>query len=133
MKVGDTAYFFDSVSGSYVERQVTAVNTTIVPYTITIAGAAVTVADNAVISNNLRIKILRNRNTGVAPVLHWELVEIPNNSFAVNQTFTDNRSDASLVAEFIEPVTDRSPPVPGKYISAYQSLMVTAGNISAPN
>lgn len=133
MKVGDTAYFFDSVSGGYVERQVTAVNTTIVPYTITIAGAAVTVADNAVISNNLRIKILRNRNTGVAPVLHWELVEIPNNSFTVNQTFTDNRSDASLVAEFIEPVTDRSPPVPGKYISAYQSLMVTAGNISAPN
>lgn len=129
MKAGDTAYFYDAVSASYVERQVTGVNAT----SVSIAGAAVTVSDNAVISNNLRIKILRNKNTTVSPTLWFELVEIPNNSFAATQTYTDNTADSSLFLQFLELATDRSPPVAGKYISAYQTLMVTAGNISNPN
>lgn len=129
MKAGDTAYFFDGASSQYVSRTVTSVGAT----TITISGAAVNVADNAVISNNLRIRILRNKNTGTTPVLFFELVEIPNNSFAGTQTYTDSASDTSLVAEFLEPTTDRSPPVQGKYISAYQNLLVTAGNLTNPN
>lgn len=129
MKVGDTAYFYDSISASYVERVVTGTTLT----TITIAGAAVTVADNRVISNNLRIKILRNKNTGVSPVLWYELIEIPNNSFASTQTYTDAASDASLSIQFVEHATDRSPPVSGKYLSVYQNLLVSAGNLSNPN
>lgn len=129
MKAGDTAYFYDGVSSSYVERKVTSVAAT----TITIAGAAVTVADNAVISNNLRIKVLRNKNTGITPTLYFELVELPNNSFSATQTYVDSKADASLSIEFVEPVTDRSPPVNGKYVSAYQGLMVTAGDLTQPN
>jgi hypothetical protein len=98
-----------------------------------VAGAAVTVADNAVISNNLRIKILRNQNTGVSPTLWFKVVEIPNNSFAATQTYTDNTADANLFTQFLELATDRSPPVKGKYLSAYQNLMVTAGDPENPN
>jgi len=135
MKVGDTAYFFDSVSGGYVEREVTAVDITAPTYSITVAGAAVTVADNAVISNNLRIRLFRNQNTGLTPTIWYELVDLPNNSFAATQTYTDNRSDANLLAgiQLVEPTTDRSPPIKGKYISAFQTLMVTAGDPENPN
>lgn len=133
MKVGDTAYFYDSVSGGYVEREVTAIDTTSPTYSITVDGAAVTVADNAVISNNLRIRVLRNQNTTVSPTLWFELIEIPNNSFAATQTYTDNDPDAFLFTQFLEPATDRSPPVKGKYLSAYQNLMVTAGDPANPN
>lgn len=129
MKVGDTAYFYDGVSASYVERLVTGTTLT----TIIIQGSAVNVADNAVISNNLRIKVLRNQNTGVTPTLWFELVEIPNNAFAATQTYTDNKSDTSLSIQFVEHATDRSVPVRGKYLSSYQNLMVTAGNLSNPN
>jgi hypothetical protein len=89
MKVGQTAYFYDSVSASFVTREITAVAAT----TITIAGAAVTVADNAVISNNLRIMILRTVSTGT---IYKFVAEIPNNSFSATQVYTDATADASL-------------------------------------
>jgi len=127
MKVGDTAYFYDSVSVAYVERVITSVAAT----TITIAGVAVTVADNAVISNNLRIKVYRNKN-GVSTVW-YEQGEYPNNSFTSTQVITDNTADASLGAVFVEPATDRSPPQKGRYISTFQGLLVTAGNLSEIN
>ena len=127
MKVGDTAYFFDSVSSAYVERTITARSST----TITVSGAAVTVANNAVISNNLRIKLYRNK-TGVNTVW-YEQGEYPNNSFASTQVINDNTADASLGAVYIEPATDRSPPPKGKYISTFQGLLVTAGNLDEVN
>lgn len=132
LKVGDTAYFYDSVSADYIEREVT--NAT--ANTITIAGAAVTVADNAVISNNLRIVLWRSKSTGSAtlfPTVWYALDEIPNNSFAATQTYFDTKQDSALGAIFIEPATDRSPPVKGRYISAFQNLMVTAGNLDNVN
>lgn len=127
MKVGDTAYFYDGVSAAYVERAITLVAAT----TITVAGAAVTVADNAVISNNLRIKLYRNK-TGVNTVW-YEQGEYPNNSFISTQVITDNTADVSLGAVFVEPATDRSPPQKGRYISTFQGLLVTAGNLSEIN
>ena len=135
MKVGDTAYFYDAVSTSYVEREVTAVDITGPTYSITVAGAAVTVADNAVISNNLRIRLFRNENTTITPTIFYELVDLPNNSFAANQSYTDNTSDANVIGgiQLVEPATDRSPPIKGKYISAFQTLMVTAGDPESPN
>lgn len=132
LQVGDTAYFYDSVSASYVEREIiTRTNTS-----ITIAGAAVTVADNAVISNNLRIAIFRNKSTGSAsvfPTVWYEVEEIPNNSFVTSANYIDLKDDANLGATFIEPLTDRSPPVKGRYVSAFQGLMVTAGNLADVN
>lgn len=132
LQVGDTAYFYDSVSASYVEREVTARTNT----SITIAGAAVTVTDNDVISNNLRIAIFRSKTTGSAavfPTVWYEVVEIPNNSFVSSANYIDIKADAALGATFVEPLTDRSPPVKGRYISAFQGLMVTAGNFENVN
>jgi hypothetical protein len=129
MKVGDTAYFYDAVSASYVEREVTAVAAT----TITVAGATVTVADNAVISNNLRIGIYRNETSATEPTVFYTVVELPNNSFTATQVYLDATPDASLGAELIEPVTDRTAPPKGKYISAFKNQMVVAGNTENPN
>lgn len=129
IKSGDTAYFFDAVSAAYVERLVTAVAAT----TITIAGAAVTVADNAVISNNLRIALYRNETSGGSPTVFFLVAEVPNNSFAATQVHNDNLADASLGAQLIDPLTDRSAPPSGRYISAFRNQLVLAGNEDAPN
>lgn len=129
LKIGDTAYFYDAVTAGYVERQVTGIS----PTTITIAGAAVTVADNAVISNNLRIILWRSKNSATYPTVFYSVAEIPNNSFSATQSYIDLKADTALGAVFIEPETDRSPPVKGRYISAYQNIMVTAGNLQFPN
>lgn len=129
IKVGDTAYFYDGVSAAYVERAVTAVAAT----TITVAGAAVTVANNEVISNNLRIAIYRSKNTVGTPTTWFRLIELANNSFTANQTYRDNIADASLSDLYIQPATDRSPPIKGRYITSYQGLLVTAGNLEDIN
>lgn len=129
MKAGDTAYFFDSVSADYVERNVTAVAAT----TITVAGSPVTVADNAVISNNLRIGIYRNLTAGTVPTVFYVVAEIPNNSFAATQVYSDNKADASLGAQLIEDGIDRSPPPKGKYISAFKGQMMIAGDYENQN
>lgn len=126
MQVGDTAYFFDSISASYVTREVTAIAAT----TITVAGAAVTVADNAVISNNLRIGVWRNKNGGTSVFL---VAEIPNNSFTATQVYNDNIADGSLGAQFIPPLADRSLPPKGKYIASFNGQLIVSGQIESPN
>lgn len=127
--VGDTAYFYDAVSASYVEREVTAIAAT----TITIAGAAVTVADNAVISNNLRIAVYRSKTSGTTPTVFYLIAELPNNSFTATQAYVDNVVDASLGAQLIEPLTDRSAPPKGRYISKFRTQMTVMGNLENPN
>jgi hypothetical protein len=129
MRVGDTAYFYDAVSADYVERKVTARNAT----TITIAGAAVTVADNAVISNNLRIGIYRNKTSAVTPSVYYLVAEVPNNSFTATQAYTDDLSDTNLGAIIFPPAYDRSPPKKGKYISQWSGVMITAAAIDTPS
>ena len=124
LQVGDTAYFFDSVTGDYVTREVTARTAS----TITIAGAAVTVADNAVISNNLRIAIYRTTAGGI---LRFLVAEIPNNSFAATQDFVDDGS--TLGAVFNEPVVTPSLPPKARYITAFQNFIVLTGSPSTPN
>jgi len=129
IKVGDTAYFYDSVSVGYVVRLVTAVSAS----TISVAGLAVTVADNAVVSNNLRIGIYRNPTSGSVPSIFFVVAEIPNNSFSATQVYNDNLTDAQLNAEFIPPITDRSTPPKGKYISSFRNQVIISGNTNEPN
>jgi len=126
MRVGDTAYFFDTVSGSYVEREVTTITAT----TITVAGAAVTVTDNSVISNNLRIGIYRTRNAGTIKYL---VAEIPNNSFAAQQVYSDNTADSALGIELIIPEFSRDLPPKGRYLASYNNQMFVSGDLSNPN
>lgn len=125
MKVGDTAYFFDGVSGGYVEREVTA----IAAGTITIAGAAVDVADNAVISNNLRIGIYRNLDGGTQKFL---VEEIPNNSFTATWSYNDNIIDSGLTIELTDPIVARGLPPKGRYISSYNNQLFSCGDIDNP-
>jgi len=130
MVAGDTAYFYDGVSAAYVEREITAVT----PTSITIAGAAVNVADNAVISANLRVIIYRNRSVSGDPTLWYIVEEIPHNAFAgATQTYLDDTLDAALVTELIEPLTDRSPPPIGRYLTAFQNLLIIGSLENDPN
>ena len=126
LQPGDTAYFFDGVSGDYVERNVDSITGT----SITIAGAAVDVADNAVISNNLRISIYRNKTGGTFKFL---VEEIPNNPFVATQIYNDNVVDAALGIQYIEPLSPHDLPPKGRYITSYNNQMFSAGSIENPN
>lgn len=128
LQVGDTAYFYDGVTGDYVTRKVTARTAS----TITIAGAAVNVADNAVISNNLRISIQRNIASATTPTIFYLIEEIPNDPFNATQVYRDSTIDANIGA-LINPIeTDRSAPPKGKYICSFQNLLFVCGNPEDP-
>lgn len=126
LKVGDTAYFYDSVSSAYTERLVTAITGT----SITVAGAAVTIADNNVISNNLRIALYRNQAAGTTYSL---VAEIPNNSFTATQVYDDNLADSSLGAEYIPPIKPHGLPPRAKYSTSFRSQLILTGKVDSPN
>lgn len=129
LQVGDTAYFYDTISLSYVERLITARTNS----TITIDGAAVGVTDNSVISNNLRIGIYRNA-TSLAGIVSWYFVaEVPNNSFAATQNYVDSTTDANLGFQLVEPLFDRGLPPKGKYITSFRNQMIIGGKIDEQN
>lgn len=78
------------------------------------------------ISNNLKINIYRNQNTGTQLNL---VASIPNNSFSTYQTYIDNLSDLDLAGNAAFPVQDRipGPPPKSKYIFAYRNQLTYAG------
>lgn len=119
LRVGDTAYFFDSVENAYVTRAVTAITAT----SITVAGAAVTVADNDPISNNLRIKLWRTGSSGTTRYLVRSLA---NNSYSANQTFLDATSDATLETQLEYDVLPRQSDPPPKVgiVVAFQGQLI---------
>jgi hypothetical protein len=126
-KIGDTAYFYDGVGASYVERLVTNIAAT----TITVDGVAVDVADNAVISNNLRIVIYRSTAGGS---LYYKVAEIPNDSFNATQAYADALVTASLGTQYIPPVKSRDPlEIFPKYLCVHQGITVAAGDPQEPN
>jgi len=130
MKVGQTAYFYDGASAAYVERLITAKNAT----TITIAGAVVNVSDNAVISNNLKIQILRSVASGT--ILKYHTAAIPNNSFTATQVYNDGLADGSLGDDFDSPSLDgleHGLPPKGGYLAVFDKALVSAGEIALPD
>lgn len=126
LKVGDTAYFYDGASAVYVEREVLAVAAN----SITIDGLPVDIANDAVISNNLRIALYRTTASGFTKYL---VAEIPNNSFTPNQTYADGLPSASLGEEFIDPIYPPNLPPRGKYVTTYRNLLIISGQPLAPN
>lgn len=121
LQVGDTAYFFDGVSSSYVTREITSVTAN----TITIAGAAVNVTDNNPISNNLRINIYRTLAGGTIPHL---LVTVPNNSYAASQIYLDQTSDAILanLREYATPARQPDPPPKTGIVISFRNQLIFA-------
>ena len=135
LKVGDTAYFYDDTVGvkAYVTKTITSVSYPVGgPYTISFSGN-VTVLDNALISNNLRIRLLRNETSATEPTLFYELVDLPNNSFAATQIYVDSTPDESLGIEWIPPLTDRSAPPKARYLTAFQNLLIAGSLTTDPN
>jgi hypothetical protein len=105
---GDTAYFFDSVSGGYVTREITSVTAG----SITIAGAW---------------------RTQVGGTFSYLVAEIPNDSFTATQVYLDNTPDANVGAEYIEPIKTPALPPKGKYITEYYNQLIVSGNADNPN
>lgn len=129
MWVGDTAYFLDRSSGAYVTRKVISRTTG----SITIEGTAVNVNNNDVISNNLRIAIYRTKNGGID---YFLVEEIPNNSFAATQTYSDNKTDANLGLQYLYPVDGYEHDVLNakpKYLTVHQNQLIAAGDPSNPD
>jgi len=137
---GDKIYFWDNGTSQFVTRTVVSVLTGPDQIVFSSSEDQVTVVNTStdnknVISNNLRIAIYRNEAAGGLAGLFYEIIQIPNNPFTANSTWVDTLSDALLVEkyELTIPLTDRSPPQKGKYISSFQNLMVTSGNLEDPN
>lgn len=126
LKVGDYVYFRDSITGTVVSRKVTALPSST---QITVDGAAVTVADNIIISN-IKIVLLRTKSAGSIYYVSRELInDVDNNT----QAYDDGLADASLGAEFLEPIKPHDLPPTGKYIRGWRSQLVISGNTSATN
>lgn len=119
LQTGDWAYFFDGVTSDYVTRTVTATTAT----SITIDGNAVDVADNAVISNNLKINIFSTPAGGTARFL---VASIPNNSYAATQVYTDTLSDAllQLNRQFVSPAREPDPPPKVGIVFPYNNQII---------
>lgn len=127
LKIGDTAYLYDGVSAAFVEREVTAVAAT----TVTIAGATVTVLDNASLSNNLRIVIYRTTASGN---LYYKVAEVPNDSLSVTTTYSDLIAIASLGSQYVAPVLERDTlDIFPRYLCSHQELLIASGAASTPN
>lgn len=130
LKVGDVVYFLDRGTGSYVTRNVTAINTT--KTQITIDGRPVNVTDNDVISANLRIAIYRTKTGGN---LYYLREEIPNNAFLDIVSYADALSDTLLGGQYIDPPIGKEPdPPPRATIGClHQGLMMYSRIIGNPN
>lgn len=127
LKSGDTIYFYDGATSAYVTRTLTATTST----TITFA-SSVNVADNAIISNNLRIAIYRTVQIGSATdasiQTYYLVKEIPNDSIGTStQLFTDNVTDANLSIQYVEPIKSHGLPPKGKYVTKFRNQLFIAG------
>lgn len=98
--VGDYAYFLDRSTSTYVERRVTAATNT----TITIAGAAVNVNNNDVISNNVRVVVWRTKDGGT---IFYKAGEYPIGRLTSLQTLPANEvADSALTEQYQAPIAD---------------------------
>lgn len=125
---GDTAYFYDGNTSEYVTKTITSTTST----SITFSGA-VDVADNAVISNNLRIAIYRTVEVGTATdataQTYYLVDEIPNDSIGSStQVYTDSTTDANLGAQFIAPLKSPGLPPKGRYMTKFRNQLFIAGD-----
>lgn len=120
IQVGQTAFFRDN-AGALQEKVITARTAT----TLTFVGA-VTIANNAVISANLRIHLWRNVAGGSDKYL---VRTFANDSVAASITYDDITSDAALAASAVyeTPIVGHGrPPQNMKYPTAYQNLLILA-------
>lgn len=123
LQVGQTVFFYDN-GGAEVTDVITARTGT----TITFANSY-TIANNAIISANLRINIYRNKNGSTE--LFYLVDTIANNSFVASVTYDDATADASLGAEYEFPIEGHGlPPANMKYLTSYGGLLILANALA---
>ncbi len=133
IRPGDTVYFYDGVTGGYVERTVEAAQYSSSGGQISISGAAVNVADNARISANLKVNIYRSKVGGTEVYL---VDTIPIGTYASTIAYTDSTADSALGAKFIQPESNVEHGLlensPGA-IRLFQGSMVVGGFNNDPD
>ena len=119
-EIGDTVYFLDRATSTYVTRVLTGRTST----TITFAGA-VDVNDNDVISN-IRIQIQRTENNGID---FFEVANIPHDGTqgTTTQAYIDSTADANLGDAIEEQDKLPEPPIGASFACVHQGLVVYAG------
>jgi hypothetical protein len=114
LKAGDRAYLLNS--STYQVSEVLSVTAT----TVTLV-ASVTVADNAIITANLRAEIYRLDPDATI----WKLVaEVPSTPLS-SSTYSDNT--ASPTEELTEPEYEFEAPPPCKYVAEFKGSLVVSG------
>lgn len=133
LQVGDRACFIDS-SGVMQIRRVTAIS---YPHTatasITIDGAAVSVAANTVISNGLFHKIYRTEEYGT---IYYEVAKLPNDALSGGTgTYVDTVLDANLGDPYVEIEAGEEHDLPPalSYLCEHQGKLVGVGSVNNPN
>lgn len=122
LKVGDTAYFYDKNSTDYVTKEVMAVTGTTIDLS---SAAALSVDDNVVMSNNLRLVIWRTEAGGST----YRLVEeIPNNSFTSSVVYKDETLDNALGALYAAPTDTPATPPKCRYMAVWKNNLIMAGD-----
>lgn len=120
LKVGDAAFFIDS-SDTEQTRTITAITAN----SITIDGLPVTVTNNQVISNNLKINIYRRQGT----TDQYRLIDtIPNNSFFTPISYVDNLPVGDEGRNYIQDARPHNPPPITAYVIPFQNILVMSGD-----
>jgi hypothetical protein len=113
---GDRVWMKDN--STYAERRVSSVTSSTVTFT-----QSVTVADNAVMSQNLRLQIWR---TDVGGTTYKFIDEIPVAPYS-DSSFTYNDTTVSGTDELTVPDYDFGPPPICRYVATYKNGLVVAG------
>jgi hypothetical protein len=127
IKVDDTVYINDGITGTVVSRVITAVTATTIAFATSEDTVDVT---NAEIISCIKIRLFRTKNGGS---LYYEIKELINDSGNATQAYTDNNADSALVADYVEPVKPASLPPKCKYMDVWRDQIVLSGNRESVN
>ena len=126
-QVGDEAYFYDIVTDTYVTKEVSAISST----TVTVeSDTALQVADNAIMSNNLRLALYRTKAGGT---LYYLVEELPNNSFTSSQVHNDTKADNDLNILMTTPFKTPEVPPKSKYMTTWRNQLIMSGDPASPS
>lgn len=121
LKVGDFAVFINSLTSEVEERRIISATAT----TIGIEGGPVFHGPGTYISAGLRVNLWRTKAGGDTFYLSKVLI---NDGTGPTISYTDNKADSALGAEYIEPLTTFSGIIPSfNYITTWRGYMIGCG------
>lgn len=135
LMVGDKVMFYDLTSAAFVERTVVSATyyDATANGTITIDGAAITIALNSPITARLRMRVYRTKVGGSDYYYVGEQIPSLQTPTCV---FTDNIADVNLGYKFFEPEENEKhspPPENPCFLTSFQGGLVLGGSRDEPN